>query len=65
MESQQRKRLSQAIRTITSVQAQAERQQARKKVVAGSPGDRRRMLQEYARAMQVLEAFFGPEPKSR
>jgi hypothetical protein len=61
METQQRKRLSQAIRTITRVQAQAERQEARKKVAAGSAGDRRRMLREYARAMQVLEAFFTPD----
>jgi hypothetical protein len=59
MEATQRKRLSQSIRTITRVQAQAERQEARKKVAAGSAGDRRRMLREYAKAMQALEAFFS------
>lgn len=62
MEVQQRKRLSQAIRTIAKTQAQAERQSARQKAVA-APGDRRRMLQEYQKAMAILESFFGPEPE--
>jgi len=59
VKAEQRKHLSNAIRKITFAQAKSERQESTRKVAAGSAGDRRRMLREYAKAMQALEAFFN------